>query len=188
MNKIMTLIVGLFLLSLPALAQESQMSKPNAYQFSFKGLDGKDIQLSQFKGKAILIVNTASECGFAKQITDLESLYQKYKDKGLVVIAVPEGDFGDQQPGTDAEIKENYSKNFGATYILTSKTHVKGDDAHSFYKWAAEQTSFLGVPKWNFHKYLISPDGDFVDYFNTTTSPTSKSITDAIEKSLNKTN
>ncbi len=189
MNKIKTisLIVSLFLLSLPALAQESQMSKPNAYQFSFTGIDGKEMPLSEFRGKAILIVNTASECGFAKQLSDLEKLYQKYKDKGLIVIGVPESDFGNQQPGTDEEIKENYTKNFGVTYLLTSKTKVTGDDAHPFYKWAAEQTNFLGTPKWNFHKYLISPEGDFVDYFSTPTSPTSESITGAIEKSLSKT-
>jgi glutathione peroxidase len=185
MKKILIVILVLF--SFAGLSHAQEVSKANAHQFSFSGTDGKAISLSQFKGKAILVVNTASECGFAKQISDLETLYQKYKDKGLVVIAVPESDFGNQQPGTDAEIKENYTKNFGVTYILTSKTKVAGDDAHPFYKWAAEQTNFIGTPKWNFHKYLISPEGDFVDYFSTPTSPTSKTITNAIEKTLNKT-
>ncbi len=185
--KIISLLISLIFFSFPAIAQGQQMSKLNAHQFSFTDIDGKDMPLSQFQGKVILIVNTATGCGFAKQLSDMEKLWEKYKDKGLVVIGVPSNDFGGQQPGTDAEIKELCTKNFGSTFPLTTKTKVKGDDAHPFYKWAAEQTSFLGTPKWNFHKYLISPEGDFIDYFSSTTSPTSKSITTAIEKSLNKT-
>lgn len=179
-------IAVLTLLSFAGTSDAQNVSKANAYQFSFKGIDGNDIPLSQFQGKAILIVNTASECGFAKQITDLERLYQQYKDRGLVIIAVPESDFGGQEPGTDKEIKENYTKNFGVTYILTAKTKVTGDDAHPFYKWAAEQTNLLGTPKWNFHKYLISPEGDFVDYFSSPTSPTSETITKKLDGLLTK--
>jgi glutathione peroxidase len=174
------------LFSTQSFAEEAKMSKLNAHQFSFTDIDGKDMPLSQFNGKTILIINTATGCGFAKQLSEMEKLWDKYKDKGLIVIGVPSNDFGGQQPGTDAEIKDICTKNFGTSFPLTTKTKVSGADSHPFYKWASEQTNFLGTPKWNFHKYLISPQGDFIDYFSSTTSPTSQSITNAIEKSLRK--
>jgi glutathione peroxidase len=140
--------------------------------------------LSAYKGKVILIVNTASHCGFTPQFAGLESLYQKYKDRGLVVIGVPSNDFGKQEPGSGEEIEKFCTLNFGVTFPMTSKEVVSGDKAHPFYIWARQELGFGSAPKWNFHKYIIDRKGNVVDYFYSTTKPDSKKIIDAIEKLL----
>ena len=156
-----------------------------AYQFSFRTLVGeKELPLNEFKGKVILIVNTASHCGFTKQYSGLEKIYQTYKEKGLVVIGVPSNDFGAQEPGQSDEIADFCKVNFGVSFPMTAKEHVSGQHPHPFYAWAKEQLGILSAPKWNFHKYLINREGKLVDYFYSTTSPESDRIKNAIEKAL----
>lgn len=155
-----------------------------AYDFSFTGIAGDALPLSQFKGRPVLVVNTASECGFTPQYKDLQALYEKYGERGLVVIAVPSNDFGGQEPGSNADIKEFCVMQYGVNFVLAAKEHVKGDDAHPFYVWAREQKGALAAPKWNFHKYLISPDGVLAEWYASTTSPMSEKITKRIETML----
>ena len=133
--------------------------------FSATAIDGTDTDLSAYDGKVVLIVNTASQCGFTGQYKGLEALYRRYKDKGLVVLGVPSNDFGEQEPGSNAEIKTFCEANFDVTFPLTDKTVVSGEKAHPLYRWAAKQTGALGVPTWNFHKILIGRDGRIVDWF-----------------------
>ena len=157
----------------------------SALNFSFLALRGNEsIQLSNYKGKVILIVNTASHCGFTKQYKGLQALYEKYQDKGLLIIGVPSNDFGAQEPGSAEEIANFCQINYGVSIPMTAKTHVKGDKAHPFYQWARTELGFGTAPKWNFHKYLINREGQLVNYFNSTTSPESARFIKAVEALL----
>jgi glutathione peroxidase len=158
----------------------------DAYQFSFVSIDGKPMPLSSFKGKTVLVVNTASQCGFTPQYTQLENLWKKYKDKGLVVVGVPSNDFGSQEPGSNAEIKKFCEGNYDVDFPLTSKYDVKGPEAHPFYQWAAATGGDAAVPKWNFHKLLLDPNGKLIAEFPTKTKPDAPEVTQAIEASLSK--
>lgn len=154
-------------------------------EFTFQTLISEQpIKLADYQGKVILIVNTASKCGFTVQYKGLEALYQKYKDKGLVVIGVPSNDFGAQEPGTDKEIASFCQINFGVTFPITEKYNVKGKNAHPFYKYAQKQLGFGTAPKWNFHKYLINRNGELIDYFYSTTKPNATRLIKAIESAL----
>lgn len=159
-------------------------AEPTAYDFTLTGIDGKPMPLAQFKGKLMLVVNTASECGYTPQYENLEALWQRYKDRDFVVVGVPSNDFGGQEPGTSSEIAQFCKINYGVTFPLADKTVVKGDKAHPFYVWAGEKAGALGRPKWNFHKYLIGPDGQFIDWFSTQTKPDGPKITKAVEEAL----
>jgi glutathione peroxidase len=175
-------LFALFILfqSVPAMPAEQ-----TAYDFSFAGIDGKPMPLAQFKGKALLVVNTASECGYTGQYEGLEALSKKYESKGLVVVGVPSNQFGGQEPGTAKEIATFCKLNYGVTFPLADKTDVKGSGAHPFYQWAGGKAGMIGRPKWNFHKYLIGRDGQFIDWFSTQTAPDSPKIAGAIEAALN---
>jgi glutathione peroxidase len=155
-----------------------------AFLFSFPLLDGGTLALSDYQGKVMLIVNTASQCGFTPQYKGLEELYNKYKEQGLVIIGVPSNDFGHQEPGSSEEIKCFVKDHYSVTFPMTAKQEVKGENADPFYKWANQQVGFIGSPKWNFHKYLINKNGELVDWFSSVTSPTSSKVTKAIEKAL----
>ena len=156
-----------------------------AYDFTFTSLTSdKPLALSDYRGKVIMVVNTASKCGFTKQYDGLEELYNKYKDQGFVIIGVPSNDFGEQEPGSKEEIASFCKKNFGVTFPMAGKEVVTGKDAHPFYKWAYNELGFGTGPKWNFHKYLIGRDGLLIDYFNSPTEPTSDKVTKAVEKAL----
>ena len=155
-----------------------------AHDFSFTAIDGKLLPLTQFAGKIVLVVNTASECGSTPQYEGLEQLWRENKDKGLVVLGVPCNDFGGQEPGTEAQIATFCEANYGVTFPLAAKAHVKGKNAHPFYQWAGEQAGLLGRPKWNFHKYLIGRDGRFLGWFSTQAKPTGPKITKALEQAL----
>ncbi len=155
-----------------------------AHDFVFSRLTGGELPLKDFAGKAILVVNTASACGYTPQYAELEALWQANKDKGLVVLGVPCNQFGGQEPGSEAEIGAFCSKNYGVTFPMTAKADVKGKTAHPFYKWANEEAGLLGKPKWNFHKYLIGRDGAFIDWFSSQTKPTGPKIKKALEKVL----
>ena len=154
------------------------------FDFSLQGMDGKPMALDQFKGKVVLLVNTASECGFTPQYEGLEKLWEVYKDKGLVIVGVPSNDFGGQEPGKSAEIATFCKVNYDVTFPLSDKTVVSGQGETAVYKWAASKAGMLGTPKWNFHKYLFSKSGEFIDWFSTPTEPMSGKITSAIEAEL----
>jgi glutathione peroxidase len=158
----------------------------SAYDFSFTALDGKPMPLSLFKGKAVLVVNTASFCGFTQQYKGLQALYDKYEAKGLVVIGVPSNDFGGQEPGTATQIKEFCEGAFGITFPLTEKVHVTGEAAHPFYKWAVSTLGPKSAPGWNFHKYLIGRDGRVVQSFYSGLAPDSNEVVAAVEVELAK--
>jgi glutathione peroxidase-family protein/uncharacterized protein (DUF2237 family) len=162
-------------------------SRSGAYQFSFTSIDGAPMPLQDFAGKVMLIVNTASECGFTKQYHALQEIYTRYKDQGFVVIGVPCNQFGRQEPGSEKTIAQFVKDEFGVTFSLTSKVNVRGDDVHPFFAWAASQDTasfFSTAPKWNFHKYLIDQNGNFVASFGSQTAPDDPKITTAIERLL----
>ena len=157
----------------------------SAYDFAFETLAGnQSLPLSQFKGSVILIVNTASKCGFTPQYQALEALYQQCKTKGLVIIGVPCDDFGHQEPGSSEDIANFCQINYGVSFPMTQKVHAKGPNTHPFYEWAKKTLGFGSGPKWNFHKYLVDREGHLVDYFHTFTKPLSKRVVTKIEELL----
>ena len=155
------------------------------FDLNIKSLEGTNIELSEYKNNAVLLVNVASNCGFTKQYADLQKLWETYKDKGLIVIGVPSNQFGSQEPGTNEEIKKFCEVNFNVNFPMTDKVEVKGENAHPIYLWAKENFGKSAVPKWNFHKILINIDGEIQETYSSLTSPTSKKITNEIEKILN---
>ncbi|MEE2693959.1 MAG: glutathione peroxidase [Pseudomonadota bacterium] len=171
----------LFWLGVQGIAEEQQES---AHDFAFVSIDGEPLPLSMFSGKAVLIVNTASFCGFTKQYAKLQTLHERYAAKGLVVLGVPSNDFGGQEPGKSDEIKSFCEVNYGINFPLTEKVRVKGEDVHPFYAWAAEELGFVARPRWNFHKYLVNRNGELVTWFSSPTSPLSSKVLIAIERAL----
>ncbi len=165
-------------------ARAAEGDAASAHDFTFTAIEGDPLPFAQFAGKAVLVVNTASQCGFTPQYAELADLWARYRDKGLVVLAVPSNDFGGQEPGNESEIKEFCEVNYGIDFPMTDKEHVKGADAHPFYKWAASHFGPLSKPRWNFHKYLVAPDGQLAGWFSTITSPTSDKVVRAIEAQL----
>jgi glutathione peroxidase len=159
-------------------------SASSLHDFTLTGIDGKPMPLSQYKGSVVLLVNTASECGYTPQYEGLEALWEAYKDKGLVIVGVPSNDFGGQEPGKADEIATFCKFNYGVTFPLGDKAVVKGSSAIPVYAWAGEKAGMLGRPKWNFHKYLFGRDGTFIDWFSTPTEPMSNKIKAAVEKAL----
>ena len=156
----------------------------NFFDFKINSINGEELDLSTFNGKAILLVNVASKCGFTKQYDDLQKLYENFKDKGLIVLGVPTNQFGGQEPGTESEIKNFCETNFNITFPMTSKYDVKGDKAHPIYIWAKDTFGKSTVPKWNFHKILINKNGKIEDTFVSFTSPLSKKIIKKLNKIL----
>lgn len=173
----------IILFSMGVMMTQAQ-AQTSAHDFEFTAIEGSPLSLSDFSGKAVLVVNTASLCGFTKQYDALQALWERYRDKGLVVLGVPSNDFGAQEPGSEAEIKEFCEVNFNIDFPLTEKAVVTGDQAHPFYKWARKELGFIAAPKWNFHKYLVDGNGKLVDWFSTATKPDAKKVIAAIEKTL----
>ena len=151
------------------------------FDLSINNIDNRIIDLSEYKGKTILVVNVASKCGFTKQYSGLQTLYEKYKEKSFVIIGVPSNQFGGQEPGSNDEIKNFCQTNFNITFPITDKVDVKGKNAHSIYKWAKENHGNSTVPKWNFHKILINKEGKIHDTFNSFVAPLSDKIKKNIE-------
>ena len=154
-------------------------SVTSIYSFIVKALDGSNINFADFKGKKILIVNTASECGYTPQYKDLEVLYEKYKDK-LVIVGFPANNFGGQEPGTNAEIKTFCSKNYGVTFPMAEKVSVKGDDMAAIYQWLttkAKNGVLDASIKWNFNKFLLNEKGEVMAKFDSGTKPMDEEIT-----------
>ena len=154
------------------------------FDHTIKNINNEIINLDQYKGKTILLVNVASKCGFTKQYTGLQELYEKYRDKNFYVIGVPSNQFGGQEPGSNVEIKNFCETNFNITFPLTDKVDVKGDNTHEIYKWAKKNYGNSAVPKWNFHKILINKDGKIHETFGSFTDPLSKKIITNIENIL----
>lgn len=156
----------------------------NAHDFSFKTIKGEPLPLSDFAGKAVLVVNTASECGLTPQYEGLEKLHEQYAEQGLVVLGVPCNDFGGQEPGTEAQIADFCQTNFGVKFPMAAKEKVLGDDAHPFYLWAREQLGEDQAPQWNFHKYLVGPDGKLLTAIASQVEPTAPESLEAIRSAL----
>ncbi len=154
------------------------------YDFKINNVSGNELNLKDFKDKVVLLVNTASYCGFTKQYDDLQFIWDKYKNKNFVVLAIPSNSFN-QEKKTNNEVKEFCRFNFNITFPITEITEVKGKFAHPIYKWASENFGSSAKPKWNFHKILINRDGKIVDTYSSLTNPKSKKITDKIEELIN---
>ena len=154
------------------------------FELNIKSINGEELDLNQFRGKTILLVNVASKCGFTKQYSDLQSLYEKYREQGLIVVGIPSNQFGEQEPGSNKEIKDFCETNFNITFPMTDKVDVKGKNAHELYMWAKENYGSSTVPKWNFHKILINKEGKVQDTFNSFVGPLSKKIINEIEQIL----
>jgi glutathione peroxidase len=157
----------------------------SVHDFQVKTIDGKDVSLSQYKGKALLIVNTASECGYTPQYKGLEALYQEYKAKGVEVLAFPSNDFGGQEPGTASDIKKFCELRYKTTFPLFDKVVVKGDGAHPLYKYLQAHQKGHEV-KWNFNKFLVDANGQLVGYFESKVAPESKELHTALDGVLPK--
>ena len=154
-----------------------------ATDFSFRDVDGKTINLGEFKEKVILVVNVASRCGFTNQYKDLQDLWNNYKSKGLLIVGVPSNNFR-QEPGSNKEIKEFCETTFGIDFPITEKTNVIGKNTHPFFLWAKENYGSSAVPKWNFHKIIINKKGKVANTFTSITNPSSNKFIAAIEKEL----
>tara|TARA_X000000368_G_C22565056_1_gene508098 strand:+ start:58 stop:573 length:516 start_codon:yes stop_codon:yes gene_type:complete len=154
-----------------------------AYDFNFNGIDGNKIELSDYRNKVIVVVNVASRCGYTPQYEGLQTLYNKYKAKNLVVIGVPTNNFK-QEPGSNSEIKDFCETNFGINFPMTEKIAVLGNSAHPFYKWAKDNYGMGAIPKWNFHKIIIGRDGKVSNTFASFTKPMSKKFLESIEKEI----
>ena len=153
------------------------------FDFKIEGISGEIINFQEYKNKVVLLVNTASYCGFTKQYTDLQKLWEKYKSKGLIVLGIPSNSFN-QEKNTNKEVKKFCEVNFNINFPLTAITNVKGENAHEIFKWAKKNHGLSAIPKWNFHKILINKSGKIENTFNSFTKPNSKKILDQIEKIL----
>jgi len=167
-----------------ALAGNTAHAAQTAHDFGFENIEGGTLPLSQFAGQPVLIVNTASRCAFTHQYNALQALYDQYRDLGLVVLGVPSDDFGAQELATEAEVKHFCEVNFAIDFPMTTITRVQGRNAHPFYTWAEQDLGSAKAPRWNFHKYLVDPDGALIAAFDTTVPPDARQITEAIEKLL----
>ena len=153
------------------------------FDFKINSITGEVIDLNDYKDKVVLIVNTASYCGFTKQYTELQTLWDKYKSKGFIVLGIPSNSFN-QEKNSNSEVKEFCEVNFDIDFPLTSITDVKGENAHEIYQWAKENYGKSAVPKWNFYKILINRQGKIEDTFSSLTNPMSQKLTNIIEKIL----
>ncbi len=178
-----------FMSGLPAEAKEEgqrlMASKTNSlYDFTMDDIDGKPVNLGDYKGKVLLVVNTASLCGNTPQYTDLERIYEQYHDQGFEVLAFPANNFGQQEPGTNAEIKGFCLTKYSVSFPLFSKISVKGPDKHPLYHYLTEQSPFPGEVEWNFQKYLVDRSGNVVGRFHHRTKPVSPEVVKEIERVL----
>jgi len=159
----------------------------SVHDFKVKTIDGKEASLSDYKGKAVLIVNTASECGYTPQYAGLEALYEKYKSRGFTVLGFPSNDFGAQEPGSNAEIKKFCELRYKTTFPLFSKIPVKGPEADPLYKYLTGLPGKQGGPvTWNFNKFLVGPDGKVIEHFDSRVEPMAPELTSKLEQALPK--
>ena len=182
MNFMRKLIWALLLVGTVAMAGEKSI-----YDFTMNSIDGESTPLSKFHGKVVLVVNVASRCGFTPQYSALEKVYEKYKDRGFVIVGFPANNFGGQEPGTNQEIKTFCSTKYNVTFPMMAKVSVKGDDKTPLYQFLTDKTanpSTGGEIQWNFTKFLIGPDGRPVARFEPNVTPDDPQVTAAIEKEL----
>ena len=164
------------------------MSNTNAsekvfHDFTIESISGETINLSDYKSKVVLLVNTASKCGFTPQYSGLQKIYERYKNDGLVVLGVPTNDFN-QELSKESDVKEFCEIRFGVEFPMSSIQPIRGENAHPIYKWIQSNVSVIGQPRWNFHKYLIGKDGKIINWFSSMTSPTSEGLVNQIETAL----
>ena len=182
MKILPALLAGAIML---AMAHVSARAEPaGAFDHAFDAIEGGKLPLAQWRGKALLVVNTASFCGFTPQYEGLQALWERYQEKGLVVIGVPSNDFGEQEPKAEAEIQAFCKGAYNVTFPLTTKEVVKGPQAHPFYRWAREALGAANAPNWNFHKYLVGRDGKLIAGYGSRVEPLSPELTKAIEAAL----
>ena len=162
---------------------KSISSDKSFHDFSIESISGEDIVLADYKDKVVLLVNTASQCGFTPQYAGLQKIYDRYKDDGFVVLGVPSDDFN-QELSSDDDVKKFCEIRYGVNFPLTSIQKIKGESAHPLYKWISGNTSVIGQPRWNFHKYLISKEGQILNWFSSMTSPTSEGLLKQVEQAL----
>ena len=153
------------------------------HDFTIESISGETINLSDYKSKAVLLVNTASKCGFTPQYSGLQKIYERYKNDGFVVLGVPTNDFN-QELSKDSDVKEFCEIRFGVEFPMSSIQPIRGENAHPVYKWIQSNVSVIGQPRWNFHKYLIGKDGKIINWFSSMTSPTSEGLVNQIETAL----
>ncbi len=153
------------------------------HDFNIESISGETINLSDYESKVVLLVNTASKCGFTPQYSGLQKIYDKYKDDGFVVFGVPTNDFN-QEFSKDSDVKEFCEIRFGVEFPMSSIQPIRGENAHPIYKWIKSNVSVIGQPRWNFHKYLIGKDGKIINWFSSMTSPTSEGLVNQIETAL----
>ena len=180
MNRLLIVVAIMMLFFKSSL---SENYKKLFFDFEIKSISGEVINFKDYKGKAILIVNTASYCGFTKQYTDLQELWDKYKIKGLIVLAIPSNSFN-QEKDNDDEVKKFCEVNFNINFPISTITEVKGNNAHDIFKWAKANYGKSAIPKWNFHKILINKEGKVEDTFSSLTNPLSKKLIKKIEQIL----
>jgi glutathione peroxidase len=184
------LILSIFLFTvfyISILTADHHKGESPIYQFAVKDIDGKEVNLSEYQGKVLLIVNVASKCGYTPQYEGLQKIYEKYEDMGLVVLGFPANNFGNQEPGNNEEIKEFCSLNYGVTFPMFAKISVKGADIHPLYEFLTSEEAnpkYAGEVSWNFNKFLIDPSGKVIARFESKDKPESKKVTQAIEMAL----
>jgi glutathione peroxidase len=167
-----------------AAAPTAQADPATAYQFQFTGLWTEQVPMTAFEGEVVLVVNTASQCGFTPQYEGLQEIYSEYHARGFEVLGVPSNNFNGQEPGSAEEIQDFCRLNYGVTFPMAGKTEVIGDTRHPFYAWAQTQIGDSAVPRWNFHKILIGRDGRIITAFGTRTEPTAEEVRAAIDTAL----
>ncbi len=183
-NKLCFLII--LILSITTKESRGNSMSNTAYHISFENIYNQDekLNLADFEGKLIMVINTASECGFTKQYKELEELWQTYKDRGLVVIAVPSNDFGGQEPGDNEDIKKFLKEKYNTSFYVATKQNVTGNQAHEFFKWFEAEKGKLARPRWNFFKYFIAPNGEALTWFSSMTKPDSEKILKTLRENL----
>ena len=162
---------------------KASSSDQSFHDFSIQSISGGEINLADYKNKVVLLVNTASQCGFTPQYAGLQKIYDRYKDDGLVVLGVPSDDFN-QELSSDNDVKKFCEIRYGVNFPLTSIQKIKGESAHPLYKWISGNISVIGQPRWNFHKYLISKEGKVLNWFSSMTSPSSEGLVKQVEDAL----
>lgn len=176
------LIAVTFIVSIVTAQTTKEKPMSRFYTYTMKTIDGKQKSLADYKGKVVMVVNTASFCGNTPQYKQLEEVYKKYKDKGFVIVGFPANNFGKQEPGTDSDIKTFCEKNYGVSFDMFSKISVKGDDIHPLYKYLTTETNFKGDIDWNFAKFLVDKNGNIVARYKAGMKPDDKAIDAKIDE------
>lgn len=181
---ILTAVMTVFFTTVMPAQETKKMTDAPFYSFTMKTLEGKDRSLAEYKGKVVMVVNTASFCGYTPQYKELETLYKQYKDKGFVIIGFPANNFGKQEPGTDKDIAVFCERNYGVTFPMFSKISVKGDDIHPLYRYLTTETNFKEEIAWNFTKFIVDKNGVVAAKYASKVKPTEKDVASKIDELL----